>query len=42
MSTLSPQARREVELTNLPVIQSQLDRFRARLLLWEARVSAHE
>jgi hypothetical protein len=42
MGTLSPQARREVELTNVPVVQSQLDRFRTRLLLWEARVTSHE
>jgi hypothetical protein len=32
----SPQARREVELTNVPVVVAQAERFRARLGLWES------
>jgi hypothetical protein len=34
----SPQARREVELTNVPVVAAQAERFRARLGFWTARV----
>lgn len=41
MVGLSPQARREVELTNVPVVVAQADRFRARLGLWETSVQAH-
>lgn len=37
MTTQSPAARREVELTNLPVIESQVERFRQRLGYWRAR-----
>ena len=37
MATQSPAARREVELTNLPVIESQVERFRERLGYWRAR-----
>ena len=37
MSTQSAQARREVELTNVPVIASQVERFRQRLGYWKAR-----
>ena len=37
MATQSPAARREVELTNLPVIESQVERFRERLGYWKAR-----
>jgi len=33
-------ARREVELSNVPVIAAQVERFRARLLKWEARSEA--
>src|SRR5690348_6197932 len=38
MAKQSPQARREVELTNVPVVASQAERFRQRLGLWTARV----
>ena len=34
----SPEARREVELTNVPVVVAQAERFRQRLGYWEARV----
>ena len=37
MRTLSPTVRREVELTNVPVIVAQAERFRRRLGYWEAR-----
>jgi hypothetical protein len=39
MLTQSEQARREVELTNVPVVVAQAERFRQRLGYWEARVS---
>lgn len=43
MATQSAQARREVELTNVPVIESQVERFRQRLGYWKARsVELHE
>jgi hypothetical protein len=42
MAKQSPQARREVELTNVPVVVAQVKRFRARQGIWEARVVAHE
>jgi hypothetical protein len=32
----SPQAQREVELTNVPVVVAQAERFRARLGFWES------
>jgi hypothetical protein len=38
MAKQSPQARREVELTNVPVVAAQADRFRQRLGFWTARV----
>ncbi len=38
MAKQSPQARREVELTNVPVVAAQAERFRHRLRLWTARV----
>jgi hypothetical protein len=38
MATQSPQARREVELTNIPVVAAQAERFRQRLGFWTARV----
>jgi hypothetical protein len=41
MTNQSPQARREVELTNVPVVEAQAMRFRVRLGLWESRVEAH-
>ena len=34
----SAQAQREVELTNVPVVVAQAERFRQRLGYWEARV----
>lgn len=42
MAQQSPQARREVELTNVPVVVAQLERFRFRQGIWAARVNAHE
>jgi hypothetical protein len=38
MAKQSPQARREVELTNVPVVAAQAERFRQRLGVWTARV----
>jgi len=38
MATQSAEARREVELTNVPVVVAQAERFRQRLGYWEARV----
>jgi hypothetical protein len=38
MAEQSPQARREVELTNVPVIAAQAERFRTRLGFWKARL----
>lgn len=38
MAKQSTQARREVELTNVPVVVAQAERFRQRLGYWEARV----
>src|ERR1700682_5390831 len=37
----SPQARREVELTNVPVVEAQAERFRSRLGFWETCVQAY-
>jgi hypothetical protein len=42
MAKQSPQARREVELTNVPVVVAQVERFRTRQGLWASRVMAHE
>ena len=39
MATQSRAARREVELTNVPVVVAQAERFRQRLGYWEARVN---
>jgi len=41
MTNQSPQARREVELTNVPVVEAQAGRFRVRLGFWQSRVEAH-
>jgi hypothetical protein len=41
MAGQTPQARREVELTNVPVVVSQVARFRSRWQVWESRVQAH-
>ncbi len=38
MAAQSPTARREVQLTNVPVIEAQAARFRDRLGYWEARM----
>lgn len=38
MTTQSLQVKQEVELTNLPVIVAQVERFRQRLSYWNARV----
>ncbi len=38
MAKQSPQVRREVELTNVPVVAAQAERFRQRLGFWTARV----
>ena len=40
MLTQSDTARREVELTNVPVVVAQAERFRQRLGYWEERVEA--
>jgi hypothetical protein len=39
MTTQSDEGRREVELTNVPVVVAQAERFRQRLGYWEARVA---
>jgi hypothetical protein len=38
MTTQSDEGRREVELTNVPVVIAQAERFRQRLSYWDARV----
>jgi len=38
MAMQSVEARREVELTNVPVVVAQAEKFRQRLGYWEARV----
>jgi hypothetical protein len=38
MAKQSPQARHEVELTNVPVVAAQAERFRQRLGFWTTRV----
>ena len=35
----SDEGRREVELTNVPVVVAQAERFRQRLGYWEARIA---
>jgi hypothetical protein len=42
MADQSPQAQREVELTNVPVVVAQVERFRSRLHIWESRVLASQ
>jgi hypothetical protein len=39
MDEQSDEVRREVELTNIPVVAAQAERFRHRLSHWEARVA---
>jgi hypothetical protein len=41
MADQSPQARREVELTNVPVVVAQAERFRSRLRFWESAYERH-
>jgi hypothetical protein len=41
MAGQSAQARQEVELTNVPVVVAQAERFRSRKELWESRVHAY-
>ncbi len=38
IATRSKTARREVELSNVPVIAAQVERFRSRLGYWETRL----
>lgn len=38
MATQSPRVRREVQLTNVPVIASQVERFRQRHVYWDLKV----
>ena len=38
MATQSDEGRREVELTNVPVVVAQAEKFRQRLGYWEARI----
>jgi hypothetical protein len=42
METQSDVARREVELTNVPVVVAQAERFRQRLGYWDLRVQSLE
>ena len=42
MSRQSPEARREIELTNVPVVAAQANRFRQRLAYWTTRVQELE
>ena len=42
MAGQTPQARREVELTNVPVVVAQVERFRSRRGMWESRVLAYQ
>jgi hypothetical protein len=42
MADQSPQAQREVELTNVPVVVAQVERFRSRRQIWESRVLAYQ
>lgn len=37
----SVRSQREIELTNVPVIVSQVERFRARLGFWDSCVKSH-
>jgi hypothetical protein len=40
MAGQSPEAKREVELTNVPVVVAQVERFRSRHEMWLSRVQA--
>lgn len=39
MARQSAEGRREVELTNVPVVVAQAEKFRQRLGYWEARIA---
>jgi hypothetical protein len=41
MANLSPEARREVELTNVPVVVAQVERFRIRRGIWDSLIDEH-
>lgn len=41
MATQSATARHEVELSDVPVIAAQVERFRSRLGYWETRLERH-
>jgi hypothetical protein len=42
MASQSPEARREVELTNVPVVVAQVERFRSRQGIWDSLVHVFE
>jgi hypothetical protein len=42
MAGQSPEARREVELTNVPVVVAQVERFRVRHEIWDSLVHVQE
>ena len=42
MAGRTPEARREVELTNVPVIVAQVERSRSRQGIWDRRVHAYQ
>lgn len=42
MASQSPEARREVELTNVPVVVAQVERFRVRQEIWDSLVHVHK
>jgi hypothetical protein len=42
MTSQTPEARREVELTNVPVVVSQVERFRARHDIWDSLVHVYQ
>ena len=42
MAGQSPEARREVGLTNVPVVVAQVERFRTRRDIWDSLVHVHD
>jgi hypothetical protein len=42
MANQTPEARREVELTNVPVVVSQVERFRVRHGIWDSLVHTYQ
>jgi hypothetical protein len=42
MAGQSPEVRREVELTNVPVVVAQVERFRARRGIWDDLVQVYD